>query len=286
VHLPPTVTSASNAAVKAARKLVRGPRRADERFLVEGPQAVREAVEHLERLFVTEAAAARDPRLVAAVAEAGAAITPVADEVLASLAETVTPQGLVGVARLEAAALDTVLDAAVAAQVRTAGPRGAGLVVVLWEVRDPGNAGAIIRTADAAGAAGVVLAGDSVDPRNGKAVRASVGSLFHLPIAETRSFAEVVAGCRGRGLALVAADASGDRLHTELDLAGPTALVFGNEARGLDARVLGECDAVARVPILGRAESLNLAATVAVMVYEAARQREVADARGRIGGAA
>jgi RNA methyltransferase, TrmH family len=260
VDLGATVTSASNPAVKAARKLARGSGRRGEGLLVEGPQAVREGVAHLERLFVTAEGAAAHPDLVAGAAERGAQVVAVSPDVLASLAGTVTPQGIVGVARLPGADLDAAL-------------RAARLVVVCWEVRDPGNAGTIIRTADAAGADAVVLTGDSVDPRNPKAVRATAGSLFHLPVAEEPDWPTVAGACRGAGLRLVAADAAGAVLHTDLDLAAPTALVFGNEARGLPPEVRDSCDLVARVPIHGRAESLNLAATVAVLAYEAARQR-------------
>jgi RNA methyltransferase, TrmH family len=260
VDLRAPVTSASNPAVKAARKLARGQRRGGSAFLVEGPQAVREGLAHLTRLFVTEAGAAREPELVSAAEDLGLDVVPVSDPVLASLAGTVTPQGLIGVGELPTPDLADALD-------------GASLVVVCWEVRDPGNLGTIIRTADAAGADAVVLAGDSVDPRNGKAVRASAGSLFHLPVAIEPSWAEVARACRARGLQLVAADGAGEVVHTDLDLGRPTAVVFGNEARGLDPDVLADCDVVARVPIAGRAESLNLAATVAVITYEAARQR-------------
>lgn len=255
-----TVTSTSNPAVKAARKLARANRRAGDAFLVEGPQAVREGIEHLRQLFVTPVAAGRNADLIDDAERVGVDVVLVTETVLGSIAGTVTPQGLIGVAELASVPLADALA-------------GAELAVVLWEVRDPGNAGTIIRTADAAGVDAVVLTGDSVDPRNGKAVRASVGSLFHLPVAEAPDWHEVAAACRARGMRLVAADAHGTVIHTELDLTQPTALVFGNEAHGLDAKVVADCDLVAKVPILGKAESLNLAATVAVMAYEAARQR-------------
>ncbi len=255
-----TVTSTSNPAVKAARKLARANGRGADAFLVEGPQAVREGIGHLHRLFVTPAAAARNADLVDDAEAAGADIVVVTETVLGSIAGTITPQGLIGVAALADPPLADALS-------------GADLAVVLWEVRDPGNAGTIIRTADAAGIDCVILTGDSVDPRNGKAVRASVGSLFHLPVAQVPDWHEVAAACRARGMRLVAADAAGSVTHTQLDLTEPTALVFGNEAHGLDAKVIADCDLVAKVPILGKAESLNLAATVAVMAYEAARQR-------------
>lgn len=257
----PPITSTSNPAVKAARRLARvDGRRLGEDLLVEGPQAVREALEHLSRLFVTASAAEREAELVSAAHSRGTDVLIVSDGVLAQLAQTVTPQGLVGIGHLGEPGLQAALA-------------GASLAVVLWQVRDPGNAGTIVRTADAAGADAVVLAGDCVNPRNGKAVRASAGSLFHLPVASEPHWPAVADACRAQGLRLVGADPAGAVAYTDLDLAEPTALVFGNEARGLDAEVAADCDVLAAVPILGRAESLNLSATVAVMAYEAARQR-------------
>lgn len=252
------VTSIDNAAVKAARKLAR--RQARERtgaFLVEGPQAVGEALAHLRQLF---AAPQADGALVAAAQVRGVPVVAVSDRVLASLADTVAPQGLVGVAELAVPALDAVLT-------------DARLVVVCWQIRDPGNAGTLVRSADAAGADAVVCTTGSVDVRNPKAVRASAGSLFHLPVVPAADASDVIAACRTRGLQIVAADAAGATAYTAVDLARPTALLLGNEAHGLPAELLDTADVVAAVPIHGRAESLNLSATAAVLVYEAARQR-------------
>ncbi|CAN5328051.1 RNA methyltransferase [soil metagenome] len=262
----PVVTSSDNAAVKAARKLARPHVLArGDAFLVEGPGPVREAAGRLRTLFATPDALARERDTAERARVAGAEVVAVSERVLATLATTGTPQGLVGVATLPVAALDAAL--------------GAGtLVVVLAGVGDPGNAGTVVRSADAAGASAVAVTAGSVDVRNPKAVRASAGSLFHLPVVEEREWHAVAAACRAAGLQLVAADAAGDVLHTEVDLTVPTALVFGNEARGLDRKVAADCDVMARVPILGRAESLNLAATVAILAYEAARQRTGADA--------
>jgi TrmH family RNA methyltransferase len=261
-----TVSSVRNPAVKAARKLARPGRDAGDRFLVEGPHAVAEGLARLERLFVTTAAAREHAGIVDRARRQGVDVTAVSEQVCDAIATTVTCQGLVGVAHLAAPSLHDALA-------------GAGLVLVCWEVRDPGNAGAIIRTADAAGAGAVVLAGDSVDPRNPKAVRASAGSLFHLPVVDRVSWEEVAAACRAAGLTLVAADAGAALHHTDVDLARPTALVVGNEAHGLDPRVEAGCDLAVSVPIHGRAESLNLAAAVAVLMYEAARQRAAAAVR-------
>jgi RNA methyltransferase, TrmH family len=148
------------------------------------------------------------------------------------------------------------------------------LVVVCAHVRDPGNAGTVLRCADAAGADAVVLAGSSVDPYNGKCVRASAGSLFHMPVTAGVPVEEAVAAARAAGLRVVAADGAADAdLHEAQArglLGGPTAWLFGNEAWGLPAEQAALADLVVRVPIYGRAESLNLATAAAVCLYASA----------------
>lgn len=254
------------AGVAQARRLLKpAVRRAEGRFLVEGPQAVREAraVGALTNVFATEAAALTYADLLEAVD-----VTIIGDKALQSLAETVTPQGLVGVA--------ATLDRPVAETV----PAGARLVCVLVDARDPGNAGAVIRVADAAGADAVVFAdapgGGSVDPHNGKCVRASAGSVFHVPLG-SGTLDETIEVLRGRGLRILAADggspAAVDLDDIEAELTGPTAFLFGNEAHGLPPAALAAADAVVRVPIYGKAESLNLAVATALCLYAGARAR-------------
>jgi TrmH family RNA methyltransferase len=153
--------------------------------------------------------------------------------------------------------------------------RAPRLLAVCADVRDPGNAGTVIRCADAAGAGGVVLTGSSVDPYNGKAVRASVGSLFHLPLALEPGTAEVVAALQADGITVLAADGAGELdLDDAIDdglLAGRTAWLFGNEAWGLPDEVAALADHRVRIPIHGRAESLNLATAAALCLYASAR---------------
>jgi TrmH family RNA methyltransferase len=222
----------------------------------------------VHELFVTTTAAARHPELVADAERVGARISPVTDRAAASLSDTVTPQGLVAVCGL----LDVPVAAALGGQPR--------LVAVCADVADPGNAGTVIRVADAAGADAVLLAGDTVDPHNGKAVRASTGSIFHLPIARDRDTNAVLDACRAAGLTLLAADTAGevDLLDPAADpmLAGPVAWIFGGEAHGVPATVVARADHRVRVPIHGRAESLNLATAAAVCLYAsvAAKRRQ------------
>jgi TrmH family RNA methyltransferase len=148
---------------------------------------------------------------------------------------------------------------------------GAKLAVALTAVRDPGNAGSVIRVADAAGVDGVIMSNDSVDLFNPKVVRASVGSLFHLPIAIGQDLAETIASAREAGMQVLAADAGGVSLYSEVQLAKPTLWVFGNEAWGIPQEVLDLVDQVVSIPIYGQAESLNLATASAVCLYASAQ---------------
>ncbi|MEV5766659.1 RNA methyltransferase [Micromonospora sp. NPDC052213] len=253
--------------VVAARRLQRRrDREATGRFLAEGPQAVREALACpgvVTELFGTPAALDRHADLAADAARADVPVSEVTDEALAALAETVAPQGLVAVCRH----LDVPLERALAG-----GPR---LVAVLAEIRDPGNAGTVLRTADAAGAGAVVFAGDAVDPYNGKCVRASAGSLFHVDLVRAPDPLDVVAALRAAGLAVLATTGYGeddlDDLADAGRLAAPTAWLFGSEAHGLPEALTAAADARVRVPLHGRAESLNLAAAAAVCLYASAR---------------
>lgn len=256
-----TLLTAGNTRVKEARKLSRRSVRTERRlFLADGPKAVEGALAAPERVvvevFATRAAAEQYGDLLAAAPER---VTLVDDRALASLSDSVTPAGVVAVVRH----LDVPLADALAGR----------LAVICADVRDPGNAGTIVRTADAAGAAGVVLAGDSVDAYNPKTVRASVGSLFHVPFTIERDPAAAVHAARDAGLTVLAADGGGEVELYDADelLAAPTVWLFGNEARGLPADLAELADHRVRIPIHGRAESLNLATAAAVCLYASAR---------------
>ena len=274
----PELTNPRAERVKAVRALSgRSVRERHGRFVVEGPQAVREAVlahggpVHVRDVYASSSAAARYPEIVAAAAAAGLRVHQGTVEVLEAMSPDA--QGVVAVADLLTAGLDDVVA------------RGPRLVAVLSHVRDPGNAGTIVRVADAAGADAVVLTAASVDPHNPKVVRSTAGSLFHVPVVRGPELADVVGPLREAGLTILAADGRGEWDLDDLldaagpgggrhagvpDLAAPTAWVFGNEAWGLGEDA-GLADAVVRVPIHGRAESLNLAMAATVCLYASAR---------------
>ena len=185
----------------------------------------------------------------------------VTDDVLEAMADTVTPQGIIAVCRQFPTSMKEILGAE---------PK---LIAILEEVRDPGNAGTIIRAADAAGADAVILTGRSVDLYNPKVVRASTGSIFHLPVAVGVELDVVIQKVREVGLIILAADIKGDDLlaaRTDGALARPTAWLFGNEARGLSDEQLALADRGITVPIYGHAESMNLATAASVCLYESA----------------
>ncbi len=234
-------------------------------FLLEGPQAVAEALtfrpELMVELYATPSALDRYTDIAQVAVDAGVDVEFVTEQVLESMADTVTPQGIVAVCHQFPTSLKDILA------------RGPRLLAILEEVRDPGNAGTIIRAADAAGADGVILSGRSVDLYNPKVVRATTGSLFHLPVAIAADLETVVERVKAAGLQLIAADIKGEDLLSAREagaLGGPTAWLFGNEARGLSAEYLALADRAVAVPIYGHAESMNLATAASVCLYESA----------------
>lgn len=232
-------------------------------YLLEGPQATREVLayrpESVIEIFATPTAMERHPDVRDAARDAGFEVIFTTEAVLDAMADTVTPQGIVAVARQTPTSVrDVFADS----------PK---LVVICEEVRDPGNLGTIIRAADAAGADAVILTGRTVDPYNPKVVRATTGSLFHLPVAVGVDLASTVERAHSAGLRVIAADVGGgDFLASRAILSEPTAWLFGNEARGLEPEALELADLSLRLPIYGSAESLNLATAASVCLYESA----------------
>ena len=252
----------SQALLHDARALTRRKvRKASGTFLAEGRQCVREALGvpgAVDALFVRWSDALANADVIADARAGGVPVYGVSEQNLMTLSDTVTPQGLVAIARLAPQSLDVV--------------RGARLVVVCAQVRDPGNAGTVIRCADAFGADAVVLSEDSVELTNPKTVRASVGTLFHLPVVTGVPLGEALDACRAAGMQVLAADGDSDVLLPDLGdaLARPTAWVMGNESWGLPVEHLALADHTVAVPIYGQAESLNLATAAAVCLYASA----------------
>lgn len=267
----PVLTSPQSKRIKEAGKLLKRPwRNKTGHFLVEGPQAVREALAQgapVVDAFMTAESAERQPDLLELAAQRRLRLRQIADELLPLISDTVASQGVVLIGEQRTAELTSV----VTSQAR--------LLVVLSQVRDPGNAGTVIRVADAADADGVIITSNSVDAFNPKVVRSTAGSIFHLPIVTGVGLSEVTELARARGQQVLAADAHPPAhdlqvpWDTGLDLSRPTLWVFGSEAHGLPESDRALCDSAVRIPLYGRAESLNLATAASICIYESARSQ-------------
>ncbi|WP_193315244.1 RNA methyltransferase [Nostocoides sp. F2B08] len=259
--------------IQAVRALTkRSVRARTGRFVVEGPQGVREAVRHApERVVDVYATVASARRYADDIIEparaAGLYVHEATDEVVAAMGDADSPQGVLAVVSDASPSLDEVLAAE------------PGLLVLLAHVRDPGNLGTVIRAADAMGADAVLVSQSSVDVTSPKVVRSTAGSLFHLPIVRGLPVESTLHRLRAAGIRSLAADGHGTRQLPDVDLTGAHCWVMGNEAWGLSEELRAACDAVVRVPIHGPAESLNLAMAATICLYASADARHHGDTR-------
>jgi TrmH family RNA methyltransferase len=261
---PTSTRSARVTAVRALSK--RSVRRESGTFLVEGPQAVREALAwgHIRGQVISLYSTEDALRRLDFLAESIVPINIVDAEILNVMADTITPQGVIAICKLPHENLSSILN--------VADPK---LIAILANVRDPGNVGTVIRSADAAGADGVIISAESVDPYSPKAVRSSAGSLWHLPVIADADLRRTVAEISAHGFQIFAADAGGsvglEEVEADGKLQAPTAWLFGNEAWGLPEEVRALADVVVSLPIFGDAESLNLSMAATLALYSSAR---------------
>ena len=230
--------------------------------MVEGATVLGEAIAAgatIESVFVAPEHNEAANGVVSAAVGVGARVYELAPGVLQRVADTVTPQPVLAVVRSVTVALDALASAT--------------LLVVCVDLRDPGNAGTVLRSAEAAGVGGVICCDGTVDITNPKCVRASAGSLFHVPVVAGGDAVTVLQHVGAWGLRRLGAVVAAGDPYTETDLRAPTAFVLGNEAHGLPPHVLGTLDASVHIPMEGRGESLNVGMACAVLCFEAVRQR-------------
>ena len=252
------ITSTANTQVKEVQKLQKSSRFRNERglFVVEGWRMLREMPEdHIETIYVTEES-------VAKIQEMNGDQTPVlvSAKVMKAMSNEVTPQGVLGVVRM--------------AQVEK-GEQAVDnpLILALDCVQDPGNLGTIIRTAEAAGVDMLVLSQGTVDLYNPKVVKATMGAIFRLPIIRDVKLLSYIEEIKSRGISVYAAHLKGDAMHYDLDCTGGTCFLMGNEGNGLRDEIADAASSYLRIPMEGKAESLNVAMAAGLLVYEAHRQR-------------
>lgn len=190
-------------------------------------------------------------------------VVKVSDEIFQKIADTEQPQGLL------------LLAGSKQYQLSDLPTRTKAFLLVLDTIQDPGNIGALIRTADAAGCSGVILTAGCGDIYSAKVVRASMGSIFHLPVVQEIAYEDLISYCRRQGILLAATSLEQSNLYWDADLSGSLALVFGNEGNGVSQKLLDKSPLKVHIPLLGQAESLNVSAAAAVILYDAVRQRRV-----------
>ncbi|MGE5816194.1 MAG: TrmH family RNA methyltransferase, partial [Acidobacteriota bacterium] len=265
------VTSRQNAVVKTFRGLAARRPRGESRILLEGEHLVGEALEAGLRITIaalasgilarTEGGLDKVQELAARLQHHGTRVLSVSESVLAAMSPVRTPSGIVAIAEFEPTPLDRVMD----------GHRP--LVAVLVGIQDPGNLGAAVRTAEAAGATGLVACVPSADPFSWKALRGAMGSTFRLPVPERVPLPDALLAARRKGLAIAAAVPRGGTPLHQFNWRRPVAVMLGAEGAGLDERELDHADEQITIPMKPPVESLNVAVSAGVMLYEAARQR-------------
>jgi RNA methyltransferase, TrmH family len=253
--------------IKRLRRLSgrRSARSAECAFVIDGPTLVHDALDAGVRLDEVVAQAQCPAELLARAAEAGATVRSVDDGVLAKVTDTVTPQPVAAIARFA--------DVPPGSAAAEAGP----MALVLVGVRDPGNAGTLLRSAEAAGAGAVLFCDGSVDPYGPKCVRASAGSVFRIAVTRSVDAGEALACLASAGLGTLATVARGARSYDQVDLADPVALVLGNEAHGLPGDIAARVERAVSIPMVGRAESLNVGMAGTILCFESLRQRRRRD---------
>jgi len=273
----PPISSFQNPRVKFLRALrLRKHRQRERCFFVEGIRIVEEALAckaplqtlvYAPDLLVSERARSLVEQVPPTLRLALSA------DVFRGLSERNQPQGIAAVIDMPEPPLSAI------------SPAADMLLLVAFQLRDPGNLGAIVRTADATGAVGVVVVEPSVDLYDPQTVRATMGSLFALPIVRLAEADELWAWCddvrrAGLPLCVVGTSAHGSLIHFDVDYDRPLALLIGSEQRGLPPSARARADVLVRLPMVGRASSLNASAAAAALVYEVIRQRRAASDAG------
>ncbi|MGI6574647.1 MAG: TrmH family RNA methyltransferase [bacterium] len=260
-----TISSYDNSYIKYARNLKQRKYREKEgKYLVEGIRLLEDALQAgivLEAVFFTEKlrTRARGEVLLKRCQQLGSSCYQVPDSLLDSLADTDTPQGIIGIACIPRLNIAEIIS-------------GTGLLLVVDQVQDPGNLGTILRTAEAVGCEGVLLSVGTVDPYNSKVLRASMGAAFRLPLRLDVELLELLKELKAKGYQIVAADLATDNLYWQVGLTLPGALVVGNEGRGICPEVLAVVDDRVKIPLREGVDSLNVAVASGIILYDWLRQ--------------
>ncbi|HWR59016.1 MAG TPA: RNA methyltransferase [Thermodesulfovibrionales bacterium] len=257
------ITSISNPIIKGALKVKERKACRPEDFLIEGQHLLEMAVAantEVRQIFLTARYRSKNEGFLREVERQGWDFIETTDHILSKLSDTETPQGIVAVVSYSVGGL------------RAVSLKDQPLIIVCDGIQDPGNLGTIIRTSDAAGAGAVILLPGTCDAFSPKVIRASAGSVFNIPVLSV-DVGILIKWLHEKGIMIVVTDARMPMTIYESDLRKPLAFVFGNEAKGVSECLKGHGDLFLGIPILGKAESLNVAASAAICLFETVRQR-------------
>lgn len=264
------ITSSSNPQIKRISQLLKKAkiRREEQVFVVEGMKMFREApAERIEKIYLSESFAEkeswREILLEKQISPEGSRVEIVEDKVFKSVSDTVTPQGVLCLIRMQPYTLEDM----------TKGEEPPFLMI-LEDLQDPGNLGTILRTGEGAGVTGIVLSKNSVDVFNPKVIRSTMGSVYRMPVLYVDSIEEILPQFKEQGIRTYAAHLKGKNSYAEEDYKGGTAFFIGNEGNGLTDRLTRQADCLIRIPMKGQVESLNAAMASGILMYEVLRQRK------------
>ena len=261
------ISSRDNQRLKSARQVRDG--KIKDLIFVEGLRLAEEALRsnlRIEEIFLGEnfAGNERAQGFLEIISANDVSSFEVSENIFNSLADTKTSQGVVLIARKPSTGKDKIEANLV---------KDAPLVVVLHRINNPSNLGAILRTAEAADVSGIIVTGNSADAFSPKSLRGAMGAAFRLPLWTDAEFSEVLRWARERNLISVAADVKAEKSYSEIDWNKPRLLIFGSEAHGLSSEETAKIEEMLKIPMANGVESLNLAASAAVILFEARRQR-------------
>ncbi len=260
------ITSANNNMVKEVKSLKQKKNREEKgRFFIEGLRFVSEALEEswqIETIILSDSFCLNESnkQLISLISDRKFNCYTVTDKIFGELSETSTPQGILAVMQTKMFEISDIIKAG-------------SFMVILDSIQDPGNLGTIIRTADAAGAGGILMSKGCVELFNPKVLRSTMGSVFHLPIVVDCDLSESIQTLKEYGIKAYAAHLSGELSYFECNLRENCAIIVGNEANGISDDVANIADVLVKIPMPGKAESLNASVAAGILMYEAVRQR-------------
>lgn len=259
------IKSKDNKLIKHIKKLgLKKYRQENNQFIIEGIRFVEEAasagasIKHC--LFSDSLKSERAEQLLAKIRNSSTNMHMVEENIIQDICDTKTPQGIVAVIEKRDYSLDDFLSSS-------------DFIIIVDRIQDPGNLGTIIRTADAANADSIVLSDGTVDPYSPKVLRSTMGSIFHLPLIICTDILDSLNILKSRGFSICAASLDGNTMYYKENYIGKTAIVIGNEGSGIDSNIKRYADKLVKIPMPGRAESLNAAVAAGILMFEVVRQR-------------